>query len=329
MVKFFVAILLITTAVNVFATQSFDNCILEKVKTSTKKQLVKDIINICQLEKEDDFKKESGVISKRIAKEREASQNRHMLTAHKQNYLLPVTYTSNLNLDAYSFEQDSAEELKEVEAKLQLSIKTQLNSEDIYQKGDGLYFGFTLQSWWQVYADEISAPFRETNYQPELFYLTETNYHPFDGNTGLMFGIEHQSNGRTQLLSRSWNRIYVNFLFEKENFALSFKPWWRIPEDEKINIGDSEGDDNPDIEDYMGNFELGLIYRDDEIEYTFKGRNNLKSDNRGAFELGVSFPIWGDLKGYVQYFNGYGESLIDYNNSQQRIGIGVLLTDAL
>jgi phospholipase A1 len=331
--KFLIIAVIMATFTQTFASEAFDNCILKKVKESHKQQLVEDIVKACQLE---DVKepisetiKERGMISKRVIGEREAKGNRYVLTAHKQNYILPITYTSDLNKEAYSFAGEFVNDFKDIEAKLQLSIKSQLNSDDIFSKGDGLYFGFTLQSWWQVYADEVSAPFRETNYQPELFYLTALDYQPFKGNTGLMIGVEHQSNGRSEVLSRSWNRIYVNFLFEKENFALSFKPWWRLPEDEKVNDMGSAGDDNPDIDDYLGQFELGLVYRDDDIEYTFKGRNNLRSDNRGSFELGVSFPIWGDLKGYLQYFNGFGESLIDYNNSQQRLGLGILLTDAL
>ena len=57
-------------------------------------------------------------------------------------------------------------------------------------------------------------------------------------------------------------------------------------------------------------------------------RNNLRAhDNRGAVELGWSIPITNNVKGYVTYFNGYGESLVDYNESANRIGFGVMLND--
>jgi phospholipase A1 len=59
-------------------------------------------------------------------------------------------------------------------------------------------------------------------------------------------------------------------------------------------------------------------------------RNNLRSDgNYGAIELGMSFPLIDKIRGYAQFFNGYGESLIDSNHSINRVGIGILLTDIL
>ena len=143
--------------------------------------------------------------------------------------------------------------------------------------------------------------------------------------TGNIIGIVHQSNGQSVNLSRSWNRIYAEFIFHRGNFAFGIKPWIRINED-------SEDDDNPDITDYMGHGELTFAYKYNDHTFTLTSRNNLESGfSHGAIELGWSFPLFDYpyLKGYVQYFSGYGESLIDYNNYVNRIGIGILLTDLL
>ena len=144
-------------------------------------------------------------------------------------------------------------------------------------------------------------------------------------NTANALGIVHQSNGQTGSYSRSWNRVYASFIFEKDNFAFVIKPWFRIHEDE-------ENDDNPDIIDYLGHGNLRIAYKNDEHVFSFMSRNNLESGfKRGAIELGWSFPIFGYdfLKGYAQYFSGYGESLIDYNYYVNHISVGLLLTDFL
>ncbi len=264
-------------------------------------------------------------IHSRLEAERQVSFNPYVITPHKMNYILPATYTSDMHHQAYSEVSEWGDQLQELEAKFQLSIKVPLY-ENMLVAGDQLAFGFTLQSWWQVYNQELSRPFRETNYQPEIFYFMPLPYHPLGGDSGIMFGLEHQSNGRSQLLSRSWNRVYANYFFTKRNFILSFRPWWRIPEGDVKTTPEESGDDNPDILDYMGHFELIMAYHWDEYEFSFTTRENFSTHN-GGLELGFTFPLSGRMKGYVQYTQGYGESLIDYNHSQQRLGIGIAITD--
>jgi phospholipase A1 len=136
--------------------------------------------------------------------------------------------------------------------------------------------------------------------------------------------ISHQSNG-WGVLSRSWNRLYANFVFQRGNFAIGIKPWLRISEE-------AEDDDNPDITDYLGYFEWRAGYKWNGHVFSFMSRNNLESGfDRGAVEAGWSFPLhkYPYLKGYIQYFYGYGESLIDYDRRVNRIGIGITLIDWL
>ncbi len=270
----------------------------------------------------------TGGITNRIKREKATEFEPYVLTPHKMNFVLPAITTNRVNKEAYRIYDGYEENLEDVEAKFQFSLKVPLNRKNILREGDGLYLGFTLNAWWQIYASGISKPFRETNYQPEIFYITPLHWHPFGGNTGFIVGLEHQSNGRAQGLSRSWNRVYTHFLFEKDNFALSLKPWVRLSEDEKTFDFDPDGDDNPDIEDYMGNFELQMVYKWNSLEVSFKGRQNFDT-HYGAAEFGLTFPLWGKLRGYATAFNGYGESLIDYNYNQTRLGIGISLSDIL
>jgi phospholipase A1 len=269
-----------------------------------------------------------GAISSRIIKERQTEFEPYVITPHKINYILPVMTTNAINKDAYATFDGYEENLEDIEAKFQLSIKVPLNHESLLIEGDGLYFGFTIKAWWQIYAENISKPFRETNYQPEIFYLAPLDWHPFGGNTGFAVGIEHQSNGRAQNLSRSWNRVFGNFLFEKENFALSFRPWVRLSEDEKEFELDPNGDDNPDIDDFLGHYELGMVYKWNDLEFSMGGRHNV-STSKGSAEFGLTFPLWGKLRGYASAFSGYGESLIDYNHRQTRFGLGIALNNVL
>ena len=188
-----------------------------------------------------------------------------------------------------------------------------------------LWFGYTQQSFWQLYNFEDSAPFRETNYEPELLLNLEQSLKSKTGLTNryINFGINHQSNGRSEPFSRSWNRVVMNIGFEKGNFVLLLKPWFRIPESET-------DDNNPHIDDYVGYGEIWGYYFWKQQRFGLMLRNNLKThDNRGCLQLEYAFPIslLNNLNAYIQYFSGYGESLLDYDHSVDRIGVGLILRD--
>ena len=137
-----------------------------------------------------------------------------------------------------------------------------------------------------------------------------------------VFGLEHQSNGRSEPLSRSWNRIYSLLAFEKGHFYFAIKPWYRIPESRS-------SDDNPDIQKYMGHGEFYAVYTWGKQRFGIMLRNNFRTENYGAVQLDWSFPLHRKFDGYIQYFSGYGESLIDYNHSTSRIGIGIIIANWL
>ena len=268
----------------------------------------------------------SSVVDVRMKNDKENVLQPFTLMAHKPNYFLAGAYNSD-GYNAQPFQDqydDPSIELDDTETQFQISIKVPLGV-DLFNTFD-VYAAYTNRSFWQLYNSDRSAPFRETNHEPEAWVQFTPGWEILGfRNSVNSFGFVHQSNGRGGVLSRSWNRVYANFVFERGNFALGFKPWIRISED-------AEDDDNPDITDYLGHYELRAGYKWREHVFSAMSRNNLESGfDRGAVELGWSFPLWNYsyLKGYIQYFRGYGESLIDYNQRVNRIGIGISLTDWL
>jgi phospholipase A1 len=267
-----------------------------------------------------------GPLQQRLDDEQQTQYLPFSLTSHRRNYLLPVTYRSSTNGPPLNVED---EEIDNIEVKFQFSFKFPVWN-NILGNAD-LWGAYTNISFWQAYNSKHSSPFRETNHEPELF-LEFSGYKDILGfsNTRNHLGIVHQSNGRHGSLSRSWNRVYLDIALEHENLVLNIKPWWRIPESEKSSADDTSGDDNPNIEKYFGYGEITAGYKWQQQLFSVMLRNNLRANgNKGAVQLDWTFPMTRRLKGYIQYFNGYGESLIDYDCSVNRIGIGIVLTDPL
>jgi len=268
-------------------------------------------------------------VEKRIKSDRQALLDPFVITQYKRNYILPVSYINSPN--QIGNDDFSSDKIDHTEAKYQLSVKMPVylaNDEDL----QGLFFGFTAVSFWQVYNNAISKPFRETNYEPEIFYNFDTEFSVFGYKfNGAQLGFNHQSNGQNQLRSRSWNRLWASMLFSSQNSYYFLKSWYRLPEEDKQDELDPTGDDNPDITHFLGHFELGYGTRFNtglgEFGFHTQIRNNLKtSDNKGSIELNLSYPINDRYEILLQYFNGYGDSLIDYNRHQQRIGLGIQLS---
>ena len=267
------------------------------------------------------------VVRDRLERERADALNPYLFTAHKRNFILPISVTSNLNDERYeTLLPGFADELGNEEVQFQLSLKVRLNRDDLLFPNDGVYFGFTIASWWQLYSKGISAPFRETNYQPEVFYLNPIARPVLGGKLALVLGLEHQSNGQIQGFSRSWNRLYAAALYGRGNFVAAIRPWYRLPEDAKESPLDPKGDDNPDILDFYGHGEVILGWRGPRREYALAAHGD-PSTGKGGGEIAVSFPAFGRFRAVVTYFNGYGDSLIDYDHFQQRLGAGLLLSN--
>ncbi len=261
-----------------------------------------------------------SLFERRMVFEKLSDHNPFVILPHKPTYLLPLTYDTSANDE--SFKRLTGDDVQPAEIKFQLSLKI-LMMPSLLKKNTQLAFAYTQQSNWQAYQFKRSSPFRETNHEAELIF-SFFNHSQFMGYRNRMttFGLSHHSNGRADNFSRSWNRFYVNFIFEKKSLLLSIKPWIRIPDQTKR-------DENPDIEKYYGYGEILAHYRMGEYTLGFVLRNNMRKKNKGAIQVDWTFPFYGKINGYFQYFNGYGESLIDYQNSTNRFGLGIILTNWL
>jgi phospholipase A1 len=225
------------------------------------------------------------------------------------------------------------------ENKIQLSVRTKV-AKGLLKSGDNddddhdsVWFGYTQQSYWQLFNGAISRPFRTTDHEPEVLYIYPHQI-PLAGGwnyrlSGL--GLVHQSNGQSLPLSRSWNRVYLMGAAEKtlgqdSGLILQGRIWDRLKES-------SGNDDNPGIEDYIGRAEVTgswQINKANTVGVTL--RHSLRKEARGSARFDwmmapASSPNYTGLRYHVQLFSGYGDSLVDYNRKRSVLSIGLSLVD--
>ncbi|TJY63144.1 hypothetical protein E4T66_05390 [Sinimarinibacterium sp. CAU 1509] len=231
---------------------------------------------------------------------------KHGLSLHKPMYLIPATWSPQ-------YRSSNTEVL------FSISLKQRLFNRN-------LFFAYSQRSFWQLYDGANSRPFRETNYNPELFYRWKPEWNDAPG-LGFDLGIDHESNGKDLPESRSWNRVIGAVFYETDRELIHLRAWYRLPEDEGRAADDPKRDDNPDILHYMGYGELRLqrkLFGEAKHMASLMLRGN-PTTGRGAIQFDYSAPFsdYAFLNLYI--WNGYGESLADYNQSVTRIGIGLML----
>lgn len=255
------------------------------------------------------------------------------LRPYASSYFLFAQYADHVNRQPTSpspgRQYSDYTDYKQTEAKFQLSFKSKLGH-DFFIENDSLWFGYTQVSQWQIWSPHISRPFRATSYKPEFIYVMPVQLDiPNTQWTWRMatLGLIHESNGQSKPLSRSWNRVYVGLGFDHPNFSLYMRAWSRFSE------GTME-DDNPRITTYMGRADLQLTWEPGGGNTIgMRIASNLKDANHGSIQLDYYFPIsrfWGmgdHLRGYIQAFHGYGETITDYNFRRTTFGIGLALRE--
>jgi phospholipase A1 len=179
----FILCLLIFSSITKASNNNLVICLAEKAKSENQDLTLGELNRICNKVVADDEKNQPAV-EKRFNSERRLAYHPFVITPHHMNYILPVTYTDKINQSAYDDKGNWPQNLDNMEAKLQISFKVPLLTESLFNEGDAIAFSFTLQSWWQMYNQELSRPFRETNYNPELFYFTPLDFEIGGGKTG-------------------------------------------------------------------------------------------------------------------------------------------------
>ena len=207
---------------------------------------------------------------------------------------------------------------KSPNAKFQVSIRYQILNHDgplasMAPPLEGFNIGYSQTSLWDW--NRASAPFLDSSYKPEFLYIYEralgggpTNWYRLD----LQAGVQHESNGKDGDASRSLNITYLRptlTIGSDEELHLTLMPraW--------VYIGDLS--DNPDIARYRGYVDLRTILSYKGLQLSAYGRMGNHAD-RGSIQVDLTYPLrkfWGTFSVYlhVQYFNGFGESLLEYN----------------
>ncbi|PLW69884.1 phospholipase A [Pseudohalioglobus lutimaris] len=262
---------------------------------------------------------QQDVIASRYEVESEIEERPFAITANLPNYIL-YTVMDQPNQAPFEDQTDSVDPVQDDEMQFQVSIKAPVWRQ-MFGTNFDTFVSYTSRSYWQLFNDEFSAPFRETNYEPEVFVRDFSEYDLLGLKiAGWSLGFNHQSNGQSQRYSRSWNRIMAKSAISiTDDLGVLARAWYRIPEDE-------EDDDNPGMHRYYGYGDLRAVWAPNRNTVTAMLRPGTQET---SFELTWSYPISKVFRIYAQYYNGYGESLLDYDYDMERFGIGIAMNDYL
>jgi len=220
-------------------------------------------------------------------------------------------------------------------AKFQFSFKYRILSfDDFSEEMEGwpqrtLQFGYTQRSLWDL--DANSSPFYDTSYMPSLFYqfLSKASVTEEDRGgakwLGLQTGYQHESNGQGSVASRSLNTMYLRSgaLFGRAD------RWHAIVQGRVFEyIGGLS--DNPYLKDYRGYGEWqAVVARGSGPSLSYIGRAG-KDLSHFTSQFDLNLPVKTHLLDFatyflIQYFDGYGESLREYDRHSDTIRAGISL----
>lgn len=243
--------------------------------------------------------------------------NYYSIALYKPTYFLPYYYTGSPYNAVYKNYTPNDESINHGEVKYQISLKVPV-WKDMFNHPSSLMFGYTQLSYWQLYNKK--SFFRETNYEPELFLANKINYRLSENwyVNFLNLGLVHQSNGEGNGMQRGWNRLYLEAIASNQNWMISLQPWYVL----------STNKNNDNITNYLGYGRVLVAYKYYRQVFAVQAHSLIENGgHRATGEFTWSFPLVPYLKGYVQFFTGYGQSLIEYNHRTNSGSIGLALND--
>lgn len=211
-------------------------------------------------------------------------------------------------------------------AKFQIGFKYQLVSEDGCLGAKvpalkGFHLAYMQTSLWDLSAP--SAPFFDSSYKPEGLYHWKCALGGRPGDwfrLDLQTGVQHESNGKGGMDSRSLNIAYFRptFAFGGTNdfrFSLQPRVWGYL--------GDLS--DNPDMDEYRGYFDLRVTVAYKDLQLSAFGRMGKDGQNHSA-QFDLTYPLpWLSIYLHAQYFTGYGETLLRYQQRSDVVRAGISL----
>lgn len=226
-------------------------------------------------------------------------------TIYKDNYIITGTNFSGGKINKYNSD-----------AKFQISLRHRLYKSMLPWKVY-LFFTYTQRSFWDIYRK--SAPFTETNYNPTLGLG-----HNFIKNKGIVGRVflqfEHESNGRDSIWSRSWNKISLMGLYAfNKNYTVQTKFWVPV----------MVAKENKHLASYAGIAQIAGTYSSNDRRLTgsvlLVKRSGWNFSANWQIEIAYKFFRLDNQYLFLQYYSGYGESMIDFDHFQRCLRVGIVI----
>lgn len=209
---------------------------------------------------------------------------------------------------------------KNTNIKFQISIAQRLTKSTL-PFGTYLYLFYTQKCFWNVL--ENSMPMTDLNFNPGIGLAKPLFVHDrFIGKVTLV--LEHESNGRDGDESRSWNKISLGAnIMVDPNIMVHGKFWIPIV----------DGMNNRDILDYSGIYQVGVQMMSNDRRFngscTLVKRRGWNLNYNTILEFGIRFSKNDNQYLFLQYYNGYGEGMLEYNKFHTNLRIGIQIKPAL